>query len=148
MSKTFLHWRVFSHGGNGACIEFDEAQLISVVNLIPGLRAEDMKYKTITSLCECVLSQSDLPFLKHYEFNDEKKFRPFYCTVKKGPPEFRLQLPLKVINRIILSPWLPDSVVNHVKSTLQLIDGCKSLKIYKSKLVENKNWKKFAVNGT
>jgi hypothetical protein len=146
-SETYHHWRVFSHGGSGACIEFDKAQLISAASLTPGLRAEDVKYKTIDSLRECAPSQSDLPFLKRYAFSDEKEFRLFYGTAKKGPPVFRMQVPLKAIKRITLSPWLPASVVNHVKSTLKSIDGCKSLKIYKSTLVENENWKKFAVNG-
>lgn len=146
-SETYHHWRVFSHGGSGACIEFDKAQLVSAAGLIPGLRAENVKYKTIDSLRKYAPSQSDLPFLKRYAFSDEKEFRLFYCTAKKGPPVFRMQVPLKAIKRITLSPWLPVSVVNHVKSTLKSIDGCKSLEIYKSTLVENEDWKKFAVNG-
>lgn len=146
-SETYHHWKVFSHGGSGACIEFDKAQLISAAIVIPGLRAEEVKYKTIDSLRECAPSQSDLPFLKRYAFSDEKEFRLFYGSAKKGPSVFRMQVPLKAIKRITLSPWLPTSVVNHVKSTLKSIDGCKSLRIYKSTLVENENWKKFALNG-
>ncbi|BET26684.1 hypothetical protein EV673_0198 [Limnobacter thiooxidans] len=146
-SETYHHWRVFSHGGSGACIEFDRVQLISAASVIPGLRAEDVKYKTIDSLRQCAPSQSDLPFLKRYAFSDEKEFRLFYGSAKKGPPVYRMQVPLKAIKRITLSPWLPTSVFNHVKSTLKSIDGCMSLKIYKSTLVENENWKKFAVNG-
>ncbi|MNF89480.1 hypothetical protein D3C84_720080 [compost metagenome] len=56
----------------------------------------------------------------------------------------RIPVPLSSIKRITLSPWLTKSVVDHVKQTLKSIKGCGSLKIYKSTLVENENWKKFA----
>ena len=145
-SETYHHWRIFSQGSSGACIEFEKPQIVFAASVIPGLRAEYVKYKTINSLREFAPSQSDLPFLKRYAFSDEKEFRLFYGVAMKGPPVFRLPVPLKAIKRITLSPWLPDSVANHVKTTLKSIDGCKSLKIYKSTLVENENWKKFAVN--
>lgn len=144
-SETYHHWKVFTHGGNGACIEFDKAQLISAASKINNLRAEGVNYRTIDSLRTCAISRTDLPFLKRYAFSDEKEFRLFYGTTEKGPQVFRLPVPLKAIKRITLSPWLPASVVVHVKSTLKAIDGCKSLKIYKSTLVENESWKKFAV---
>ena len=146
-SETYHHWKVFSHGGSGACIAFDRALLTFAASKIPNLRAEEVKYKTIDSLRESAPSRSDLPFLKRYAFSDEKEFRLFYGTTKKGPPVFRLPVPLTAIKRITLSPWLPASVVDHVKSTLKAIEGCESLKIYKSTLIENENWKKFAVNG-
>ena len=142
--ETYHHWRVFSHGSGGVCIEFDKTKLVDAANLIPGMRAEEVKYKTINSLGRGAPSQSDLPFLKRYAFIDEKEFRLFYSSTEEGPPVFRLSVPLKAIKRITLSPWLPNSVVSHVESTLKSINGCKALKIYKSTLVENEDWKIFA----
>ena len=46
-SETYHHWKVFSHGGSGACIEFDRALLTFAASKIPNLRAEEVKYKTI-----------------------------------------------------------------------------------------------------
>lgn len=147
--ETYHHWRVFSHGSGGACIEFDKTKLIDAVNLIPGMRAEKVKYRTINSLGRCAPSQWELPFLKRYAFVDEKEFRIFHSSTEEGLPIFRLPVPLNAIKCITLSPWLPDSVVSHIKSTLRSIDGCKSLKIYKSTLVENEDWKIFAaINAT
>ncbi len=145
--ETYHHWRVFSHGSGGACIEFDKSQLIAAANSIPGLRAEEVQYKTIEALRRCAPLQSDLPFLKRYAFVDEKEFRLFYGTNTKGAPTFRVTLPIEAVRRITLSPWLPASVVDHVKKTLKTIEGCKSLKIYRSTLVENEDWKKFAGSG-
>lgn len=146
--ETYHHWRVFSHGSGGACIEFDKAALVDAANLIPGMRAEKVKYRTINSLGRCAPSQADLPFLKRYAFADEKEFRLFYSSTKKWPQVFRLPVPLKAIKRITLSPWLSDAVVSHIVNTLRSIDGCKALRIYKSKLVENEDWKIFATTNT
>jgi hypothetical protein len=143
-SETYHHWRVFSHGGSGVCIEFDRGKLLTAVRAIPGLRAEEVKYKTIDSLRLCAPSRDDLPFLKRHAFAAESEFRLFYGSLKKGPPVMRIPVPLSSIKRITLSPWLTKSVVDHVKVTLKSIKGCSGLKIYKSTLVENENWKKFA----
>lgn len=143
-SETYHHWRVFSHGGSGVCIEFDREKLLSAVRAIPGLRAEEVKYKTIDALRSSAPLQEDLPFLKRYAFIDEREFRLFYASQEQGPPVIRVPVPLSSIKRITLSPWLTKSVVDHVKETLKSIKGCGSLKIYKSTLVENENWKKFA----
>ncbi len=143
-SETYHHWRVFSHGGSGVCIEFDKDKLLSAVKTIPGLRAEDVKYKTIDALRSCAPLQDDLPFLKRHAFIDEREFRLFYGSQSKGAPVLRIPVPLSSIRRITLSPWLSSSAVNHVKQTLKAIKGCSTLKMYKSTLVENENWKKFA----
>lgn len=59
--------------------------------VISGLRAENVKYKTIASLREFAPSQADLPFLKRYAFSDEKEFRLFYGAAMKGLQFFAYQ---------------------------------------------------------
>ena len=147
-SETYHHWRLFTNGSNGVCIEFDKAQLISEVSKLNGVevRADTVIYKTIDSLHKVQPSLPELPFLKRHAFGDEKEFRLFYGSVKKGPPVFRLPISLKTINRITFSPWLAEPVFKQVKSNLKSIKGCKSLKIYKSSLVENERWMRFADN--
>lgn len=144
--ETYHHWRVFSHGSGGACIEFDKDLLLKSVQEVEGLRAEVVRYKTIDKLRSINPKKHELPFLKRYAFIDEKEFRLFIGLKKKGHPVFRCAVPLKAINRITLSPWLPKSVVNQVKKSLKAIEGCRSIKIYRSTLIENENWKKFAGN--
>ncbi|SHF08564.1 hypothetical protein SAMN04487965_1331 [Microbulbifer donghaiensis] len=88
----------------------------------------------------------ELPFLKRYAFGDEMEFRLFVARKNEKPPTFRVPVGLDAISRIVLSPWLPKEVVKQAKSALRSIRGCSKLKIYRSTLVENESWKKFAKN--
>ena len=63
---------------------------------------------------------------------------------KPGAVQCRIEMPLTSIDRIVLSPWLPASVVESVKKMLKVIPGCTNLQIYRSSLVDNENWKRFA----
>ena len=141
--ETYHHWRVFSHGNSGVCIEFNEEVFLDEINKVDGIQAKKISYKTIKSLRNKELSTQELPFLKRYAFKDEKEFRLFYCSEDKKGPVFRVPVQITAIKKIILSPWLPASVVKQIKQTLTLIDGCHSLHIHKTTLVENEDWKSF-----
>lgn len=143
--ETYHHWKVFSSGSSGVCIEFLKDDLITYASKHTQLRAEKVEYRKIQELREKPLDDNELPFIKRYAFQDEKEFRLFWGSDTESSRGFRLSVPLTSINRIILSPWLPKTVVDHVKETLKSIPNCKSLKIYKSSLVENEQWKNFAL---
>lgn len=145
--ETYHHWRVFSHGSGGACIVLDKDKLLRNANAVEGLRAEEVQYKTIKQLESSAPKTEDLPFLKRYAYSDEQEFRLFVGVKTKGPLTFRFPIPLAAIDRIILSPWLPQAVLENVKRTLKSINGCSSIRIYRSSLVENEEWKSFAANG-
>lgn len=146
-AETYHHWRVFSHGTGGVCIEFDKDKFVENALKVPELRAEAVQYRTIKQLRDSAPQRSELPFLKRYAFIHEKEFRLFLGGNKASPDIFRFKMPLTSIDRITLSPWLPISVVENVKKTLKAINGCSRIKIYKSTLVENEDWKKFAESG-
>ncbi|MGY3961581.1 DUF2971 domain-containing protein [Aeromonas popoffii] len=143
--ETYHHWKVFSSGSSGVCIEFLKEKLEDHASKCKQLRAESVEYCTIQQLRDDPLDEDELPFIKRYAFQDEKEFRLFWGSKTTSAKIYRLNVPLIAINRIILSPWLPMEVVEHVKATLKSIPGCKSLKIYKSSLVENDQWKSFAM---
>ncbi|MDF0729310.1 hypothetical protein P0Y43_01045 [Pseudomonas entomophila] len=143
-SETYHHWRVFSHGSSGVCVEFHQERLLAAVLKVEGLRAEKVRYGKMADLSARAPQQDELPFIKRHAFGDEKEFRLFHCSVEAGPPVMRVSVPLNCISRITLSPWLPASVADHVKTTLKAIPGCSKLRIYRSTLVENQRWKKFA----
>lgn len=145
--ETYHHWRVFSHGSGGACITFDKDKIIRYAAKIKGVRAESVQYKTISELRAEPPATDDLPFLKRYAYIDEQEFRLFCGSKTKGEPTMRIPIPLSAIDRITLSPWLPKSVSEHVKTTLKGITGCEHLRIFRSTLVENEVWKRFASNG-
>lgn len=146
-SETYHHWRVFSHGSGGVCIEFDKEKLIEQVRAVPDLRAEAVQYRTIKSLREQPPAEADLPFLKRHAFRDEKEFRLFVCRKMRDTPVLRIPVSPATIKRVTLSPWLPATVCDQVKKVLKSIKGCEKLRVFRSTLVENEDWKKFASAG-
>lgn len=146
--ETYHHWKVFSSGSSGACIVFDREKFISTIKNIGGVSAEPVKYKTISGMRDVSVLKDELPFLKRHPYRDECEFRLFSAPSKSENGGLRLAIPKNTISQIILSPWLPKSVVTHVKQLLKGIKGCSNIKVYASTLVENEQWKKFSVNVT
>jgi hypothetical protein len=52
---------------------------------------------------------------------------------------------LSAIRRVTLSPWIVRDLADSIIKTLRQIDGCNQLKIYRSTLIDNAEWKKFAL---
>ncbi len=146
-SETYHHWRVFSNGSGGVCIEFDKEKLVEQVRGVPDLRAETVQYRTIKSLREQPPAEADLPFLKRHAFRDEKEFRLFVCRRTRDTPVLRIPVAPATIKRVTLSPWLPATVCDQVKKVLKSIKGCEKLRVFRSTLVDNEDWKKFASAG-
>ena len=48
---------------------------------------------------------------------------------------------ISVAPRSRWSPWIPSALSDHVKSTIKEIDGCGAMKVYRSTLISNENWK-------
>lgn len=144
-AETYHHWKVFSSGSSGVCIVFNKEKLIEIANKNSELQIRPVKYKTIKEMREYNIPKNDLPFLKRYPYRDECEYRLFATPSKevKGGG-YRFVVPKTTILQISLSPWLPKSVVGHVKSLLKSIRGCSGIKIYGSTLVENEEWKKFS----
>lgn len=146
-NETYHHWRIFSHGASGVCIEFDKEKLLDCVVQTAGLRAESVIYKNLDEMRSQPPELEELPFLKRSAFSDEMEFRLFVARKKEKSYTLKIPVTLDAINRITLSPWLPKEVAKQTKTALKSIKGCSKLKIYRSSLVENESWKKFAKNG-
>lgn len=147
-AETYHHWRVFSHGSGGACIQFKREEFLIAISKVEGLLSEKVKYKTINELRSAKPAPAELPFLKRFAFQNEEEFRLFYTSETEGPPIFRIPIPRHCVDRIILSPWLPNVVADRVKVTLKSIPGCSKVNIYRSTLIENEDWKNLANGGT
>lgn len=144
-SETYHHWRVFSSGSDGVCIEFDKVKLRSVIRHEPSVRAREVDYREINDVRAAPIEDDDLPFLKRSPYQDEQEYRLLYVSHETTAEFHHLRLPsLSSISRITLSPWMPAALVTSVKETLKEIEGCKTLKIYRSTLVDNERWKKAA----
>jgi len=146
--ETYHHWKVFSSGSGGVCVVFKKDALLCAARKIPEVQAKSVKYKTISQLKSVRPVEEDLPFLKRYAFRDEREFRLFVGSITDVGPTYRIRISHSVIDRIVLSPWLPKSVVSHVRKTLRTIPGCSRLRVTRSTLVENEQWKRYAAYST
>jgi hypothetical protein len=108
------------------------------------IRSEYVSYQKILDLDKMGLDVDQLPFIKRYPYEDEQEFRIVYTDRNKVAEVKEFKIALSAIKRISLSPWMPQALSKSVVSTLRSIDGCASLKISRSTLVENKKWKSIA----
>jgi hypothetical protein len=135
---------VFSSGFSGVCIVFKKERLLEWAEAHPQLHAGPVVYKTLPDMRAAAPSLDALPFLKRQAFADEKEFRVFCVPSVVGNGPVRVPISLATIDRIVINPWLPKSVAEHVKATIKGLEGCRSLKVYRSTLVDNEAWKRFA----
>jgi hypothetical protein len=145
-TETYHHWKVFTSGASGVCLEFDKDALLSCATKVSGLRAEAVHYRTMGEIRKLDLKQEQLPFLKRKAFCDESEFRFFLANNDTSNSVIRFHVPASAIRRIMLSPWIPVAVANRVKESVQSMIGCKSIKISRSSLVDNEKWKEFATS--
>ena len=141
-TETYHQWRVFAHGPTGVCICFKRKELLAATRKTKGIRMGPVRYLKIQEVGHSRVQARHLPFLKRYPFQHEKEFRLIYESSKKAST-LDIPIPLSCIERITLSPWLPKSLSLHVKKVLWSIPGCNELKIARSTLISNEEWKSF-----
>jgi hypothetical protein len=143
-SETYHHWRVFSHGSDGTCIEFEKGKLLAAFGDNRKIRANTVNYEKIDILSSIIPTTDQLPFLKRYPYQDEKEFRIIYTDYDVSADSKDFGIDLSAIGRISLSPWMPSSLSKSVARTLRSIKGCEKLKVSRSTLIENEKWKAIA----
>ncbi|WP_026867794.1 hypothetical protein [Hyphomicrobium zavarzinii] len=139
--ETYHHWRVFSQGMDGVCLEFDRERLIQAFAGIPHVRHGSVEYYELRKLGKAPPTVNDLPFIKRFPYQDEKEFRIVYVDNEHLLSFKEFDVDLAAIARINLSPWMPKPLSDSVKATIRSIPGCKSIKLNRSTLVENEQWK-------
>lgn len=86
-----------------------------------------------------------MPFLKRHPYKDEKEFRLIYSDWREEIEAKGFDIGLTCINRIVLNPWIPKPLADAVKLTIRSIEGCESIEVYQTTLLENKQWKRSAM---
>jgi hypothetical protein len=142
--ETYHHWRVFANGSSGVCISFRRAELLEAVRKQSNVRTAIVKYLTLNKVRGRKLETEELPFLKRYAFENEDEFRVIYDSRSVKLSKLDIPIPLSCIIRINLSPWIHKSLSPHVRQILKAIPDCKNLKIARSTLRSNEEWKKLA----
>lgn len=144
-TETFHHWKVFSDGPSGVCIQFKKDELIKSVKRIRGVEADYVQYCQINDLRSNPPELEELPFLKRYPYRHEGEFRIIYKIKSKELSAKSVPFNLESIIKINLSPWLPDPIVETVNSFIKQTPGCSKLRVSKTTLVESKVWKNVAI---
>src|ERR1039458_1037382 len=76
--ETYHHWKVFTHGSDGARVTFRRKELLDVFAKIKDVRKRPVKYKRIKDVLTFHPAITELPFLKRHPYRDEKEFRIVY----------------------------------------------------------------------
>lgn len=140
-SETYHHWRVFSHGSGGICIEFEKEALLSAFDG-PNIKKGSVHYMLIKDLKKKKeINIERLPFMKRAGFEDEQEYRVVYLDKKNALEAKDFGVDVMWIRRITLSPWMPKAFADSVRRTLRSIRGCSDIQISRSSLIENETWK-------
>ena len=140
-SERYHFWRVFGSGSSGVRIRFRREELLRAVVRPPDLWGKEVDYLQLDKIETTELRLSEFPFVKRHAFKDEKEFRLIYESRSRQVPKLDVPIPLSCIDHIVLSPWLHPDLSSRVKGVLLSIEGCNSLKISQSKLIDNRRWK-------
>jgi hypothetical protein len=141
--ETYHHWRVFTTAAGGACVEIFREPLENALKTMPEVSFGEVDYLRLDEVERLTEDDlKDLPFFKRFAFAPEEEYRIVIETKQPQESIIGLTLPLEWIGRILLNPWLPERVAQSVKATLQEIDGCESLRVERSHMIENARWKR------
>jgi hypothetical protein len=142
--ETFHHWRVFSSGASGVCIEFDNRLLQSIPNK-QGYRHGNVEYHWIKDFRKDKRKDTPevdkWPFLKRKPFEDEREYRIIFETKTEGLRAHSIPISLASIRKVTLSPWLPEAVATSVVGIIRSIPGCAGLNVSRSSLLDNAGWR-------
>lgn len=139
--ETFHHWRVFSSGSSGVCISFDKDKLLNSLAGQGGFHHQPVVYRLVKTLTKNRPPVESWPFLKRNGFRHEEEYRIIFDNDTPDVPSKSIQIDLSSIRRITLSPWLPSSIAPAVIAAVKRIDGCASIKLRTSSLIENADWR-------
>jgi len=146
-SETYHHWRVFANGPSGVAISFKRDELLRGIRKKHGLRLGRVKYVKLPEMRHRKLATQDLPFLKRYPFEHEIEYR-ILLESSENLKACDIPISLSCIDKITLSPWLNYALFKKAKEILKKIKGCEDLKIVRSTLISNEEWKNFGESST
>lgn len=146
--ETYHHWRVFSNGPAGVCILFDRQSLLDDLSKEAGVTTGPIEYLLLTEARTRKLMVKDLPFLKRSGYKPENEYRAIYTSSSKTLPSLPITIRLSSIRSILLSPWMHTSLSDSTSSAIRSIKGCAKLRVSRSTLISNEQWKRYAAGAT
>lgn len=144
--ETFHHWRVFSQGSGGVCIEFHAESFLASFRGKLEFCFGPVEYSRIDEVERTKPPVERWPFLKRLPYADEAEFRVICESPTAGELSRSVDLDITSAKRVTLSPWMPKSVGQSVIALIGTIEDCSGISVHCSSLIENGRWKK-AIKG-
>ena len=140
--ETYHHWRVFTQGMEGVCLEFHHAELSHTVNSTLGVEARNVDYLLVRELKELTPADLErLPFVKRDGYKDEREWRIIAHLEEEAVQTKPLPIDITAISRVILNPWMPPPLAKNLREIIKGLPGCGKLKIEASRLTNSDEWK-------
>lgn len=142
-SETYHHWKIFSDGPSGVCILFNKERLLGYLQENGDIiEYNDVEYKRIKDLEKEKIHLHQMPYVKRLPYQDEKEFRIIYKNKNEEESLYfkHFNLKLDCIERIILSPWIPEPLFESLKKTIKKLNSS-PVKVYRTTLISNDQWK-------
>jgi hypothetical protein len=64
-----------------------------------------------------------------------------YCSTEEETKAVSIEIDLSWIDSIKLSPWMPKALHPAVRTALRRIDGCGTLPVQSTTLIDSETWK-------
>jgi hypothetical protein len=144
--ETFHHWKVFSGGSAGVCIEFNRVKLLKSFRGNSSFVTGKVEYCLIGDLKKTQPVPAKWPFLKRIAFRDEEEFRILFRDTTEALRSKAIKIDLGSVQKITLSPWLPRSVATSVVAVIKGLDGCSKMDVRPSSLLDNRGWREAIVH--
>lgn len=144
-SETFHHWKVYSYGLCGVCIIFQKNNLLKLIKDEKGIKYKEVVYKKINELKNNQVKLCDMPFIKRIPYKDEKEFRVIYESKNEELNYKFININLSCIERIVLSPWIPGTLIELVRKTIKEVSETR-ISVWKTTILNNDAWKSIGNN--
>ena len=136
-SETIHHWKAFSSGESGCCVEFDKISLLAHLSKDDRIVHKKVNYPTIMNIS--TVARQDIPFTKRLPYKCEQEYRVI-MKHEKNVLFYAVEINLNFIKKITLSPILPKTTFNTIKEVLKSILNENNIEINQSTLFNNTEW--------
>lgn len=137
-SETIHHWKTFSNGESGCCIEFNKTELLSLLEKDKRIDHRKVNYPLIEKADK--VATEDIPFTKRRPYECENEYRVIMKIDDLDVMFFPINIPLNCITKVTLSPRLPASAFNSIREVLLTLIGNEKLEINPSTIFKNEEW--------
>lgn len=137
-NETIHHWKTYSHGSSGCCIEFNAAKIFDILSSHKNIRHNAVIYKKLQDVEYNPIPIVNMPFVKRWPYRCEQEYRIIW-EGKTTANNYEIDIPLNTINKITISQNMPDQIFKTIKNYLSFYKNPEA-RISRSTIYENRSW--------